>query len=63
MSSLNPVFTVGQQIVEPLIKHLGLGQPRRHERPRRCSARSACPSRARRLAPIRTSSPAASSSG
>ncbi|MGZ5214755.1 MAG: ABC transporter ATP-binding protein [Caldimonas sp.] len=25
MSSLNPVFTVGQQIVEPLVKHLGLG--------------------------------------
>jgi peptide/nickel transport system ATP-binding protein len=24
MSSLNPVFTVGQQICEPLIKHLGL---------------------------------------
>ena len=26
MSSLNPVFTVGQQIVEPLRKHLGLGK-------------------------------------
>ena len=26
MSSLNPVFTVGQQIVEPLVKHLGLGK-------------------------------------
>ena len=25
MSSLNPVFTVGQQLAEPLIKHLGLG--------------------------------------
>ena len=25
MSSLNPVFTVGAQIAEPLIKHLGLG--------------------------------------
>ena len=25
MSSLNPVFTVGQQIVEPLVKHMGLG--------------------------------------
>ena len=24
MSSLNPVFTIGQQICEPLIKHLGL---------------------------------------
>ncbi len=26
MSSLNPVFTVGQQISEPLIKHMGLGR-------------------------------------
>ncbi len=25
MTSLNPVFTVGQQIVEPLVVHLGLG--------------------------------------
>jgi peptide/nickel transport system ATP-binding protein len=26
MSSLNPVFTVGQQLAEPLVKHLGLGR-------------------------------------
>jgi len=26
MSSLNPVFTVGQQLVEPLVKHLKLGR-------------------------------------
>jgi len=26
MSSLNPVFTVGAQLAEPLIKHLGLGR-------------------------------------
>ena len=26
MTSLNPVFTVGQQICEPLIKHLGLSK-------------------------------------
>ena len=26
MSSLNPVFTVGMQLCEPLIKHLGLGR-------------------------------------
>ena len=25
MSSLNPVFTVGAQLVEPLVKHLGMG--------------------------------------
>jgi peptide/nickel transport system ATP-binding protein len=26
MGSLNPVFSVGQQLVEPLIKHMGLGR-------------------------------------
>ena len=26
MSSLNPVFTVGQQVCEPLVKHLGMGR-------------------------------------
>ena len=46
MTSLNPVFTVGEQICEPLIKHLGLGRARsRWRAPRRCSPRSACPSR------------------
>jgi len=25
MSSLNPVFTIGQQLIEPLVQHLGLG--------------------------------------
>ena len=33
MSSLNPVFTVGQQIAEPLVRHLGL-------RPRQAMARA-----------------------
>src|SRR4051794_6471878 len=33
MSSLNPVFTVGQQLCEPLIKHLGM-------RPRQAWARA-----------------------
>ncbi|KNZ31219.1 MAG: ABC transporter ATP-binding protein [Methylibium sp. NZG] len=32
MTSLNPVFTVGQQICEPLIKHLGLGKRQAWER-------------------------------
>jgi peptide/nickel transport system ATP-binding protein len=27
MQSLNPVFTVGAQLIEPLIKHLGLSKP------------------------------------
>jgi peptide/nickel transport system ATP-binding protein len=26
MGSLNPVFSVGQQLIEPLIKHMGLGR-------------------------------------
>ena len=29
MSSLNPVLTIGQQIAEPLRKHLGMGRARR----------------------------------
>jgi peptide/nickel transport system ATP-binding protein len=32
MTSLNPVFTVGQQICEPLMKHLGLGKRQAWER-------------------------------
>ena len=32
MTSLNPVFTVGQQICEPLIKHLGLSRRQAWER-------------------------------
>jgi len=32
MSSLNPVFSVGQQVCEPLIKHLGLGRRAAWER-------------------------------
>ncbi|WP_428420896.1 ABC transporter ATP-binding protein [Methylibium sp.] len=32
MSSLNPVFTVGQQLVEPLRLHLGLGRRAVHQR-------------------------------
>ena len=63
MSSLNPVFTVGQQIAEPLRKHLGHGRAP-GDRARRGAARrgrhagaEAAPRRR-----IRTSSPAASSS-
>jgi peptide/nickel transport system ATP-binding protein len=48
MSSLNPVFTVGQQLCEPLVKHLGLARARRWSAPRSCwggghpRARAAC---------------------
>ena len=63
MSSLNPVFTVGQQIVEPLVKHLGLGAPRRPGAGRGAARRGRhARAEAAARAPIRTSSPAASSS-
>ncbi|MEN9631243.1 MAG: hypothetical protein RJA10_4471, partial [Pseudomonadota bacterium] len=32
MSSLNPVFTVGDQLMEPLRRHLGLGRRQAQER-------------------------------
>jgi peptide/nickel transport system ATP-binding protein len=32
MSSLNPVFTVGSQLCEPLVKHLGMGRKAALER-------------------------------
>ena len=34
MSSLNPVFTVGQQLCEPLIKHLGMSPRQAWDRAR-----------------------------
>ena len=36
MSSLNPVFTVGAQLAEPLIKHMGMGKCRALSAPRHC---------------------------
>ena len=50
MSSLNPVFTVGQQIVEPLIKHLGLGKRTAMERAEALLAEVGMPEPKRRLA-------------
>ena len=64
MTSLNPVFTVGQQIAEPLQLHLGLGaRAGAASAPRRCSNEVGMPEpkRAPRQ-PIRTSCRAASSS-
>ena len=50
MTSLNPVFTVGYQIVEPLRAHLGLSQGARRGSGRRsCSALVGIPDPARRL--------------
>ena len=50
MSSLNPVFTVGQQIVEPLIKHLGMGKRAAMERAEALLAEVGMPEPKRRLA-------------
>ncbi len=50
MSSLNPVFTVGQQLVEPLRKHLGLGRRAAFERAEALLAEVGMPEPKRRLA-------------
>ena len=50
MSSLNPVFTVGQQIVEPLRKHLGLGARQALTRAEELLAEVGMPEPKRRLA-------------
>ncbi|MEO7056116.1 MAG: dipeptide ABC transporter ATP-binding protein [Caldimonas sp.] len=50
MSSLNPVFTVGQQIVEPLRKHLGLGSRQALTRAEELLAEVGMPEPKRRLA-------------
>jgi peptide/nickel transport system ATP-binding protein len=50
MSSLNPVFTVGQQISEPLIKHLGLGSRAAIKRAQELLAEVGMPEPKRRLA-------------
>jgi peptide/nickel transport system ATP-binding protein len=55
MSSLNPVFTIAQQLMEPLVKHLGMsGRARRWRAPRSCWARSASPSPSAACTPTRT---------
>lgn len=63
MSSLNPVFTVADQIMEPLMKHLGMSVARRWCGRKNCSMKSASPIRNGACAAIRTRCPAASSSG
>jgi peptide/nickel transport system ATP-binding protein len=50
MSSLNPVFTVGQQISEPLTKHLGLGRRAAMRRAEALLAEVGMPEPKRRLA-------------
>ena len=64
MSSLNPVFTVGQQVAEPLRQApRDVGAPGARAAPRRCWSRWACPNRGAGSTRTRTSSRAASSSG
>ncbi|HOB95950.1 MAG TPA: dipeptide ABC transporter ATP-binding protein [Aquabacterium sp.] len=50
MSSLNPVFTVGTQLCEPLIKHLGLGRRAALARAEELLAETGLPEPRRRLA-------------
>ena len=49
MSSLNPVFTVGEQICEPLSKHLGLGRRAAMQRAEALLAEVGMPEPKRRL--------------
>ena len=49
MSSLNPVFSVGQQLAEPLRKHLGLGGAQARKRAEELLAEVGIPEPARRL--------------
>ncbi len=50
MSSLNPVFTVGAQLCEPLIRHLGLGRRAALARAEELLAETGLPEPKRRLA-------------
>ena len=49
MSSLNPVFTVGAQLAEPLIKHMGLSKSQAWKRAEELLAEVGIPEPARRM--------------
>jgi peptide/nickel transport system ATP-binding protein len=49
MSSLNPVFTVGAQLAEPLIKHMGLSKAQAWQRAEALLAEVGIPEPARRM--------------
>ncbi|MFO1326239.1 MAG: dipeptide ABC transporter ATP-binding protein [Rubrivivax sp.] len=49
MTSLNPVFSVGQQLVEPLVKHMGLSRAAAWKRAEELLAEVGIPEPARRL--------------
>jgi peptide/nickel transport system ATP-binding protein len=50
MQSLNPVFTVGDQLIEPLVKHMKMGQRAALERAEQCLVEVGMPEPKRRLA-------------
>jgi peptide/nickel transport system ATP-binding protein len=50
MQSLNPVFTVGAQLVEPLVKHMGMNKRAALERAEQCLIEVGMPEPQRRLA-------------
>jgi peptide/nickel transport system ATP-binding protein len=50
MQSLNPVFTVGAQLIEPLRKHMGMGRRAALERAEQCLVEVGMPEPKRRLA-------------
>ena len=50
MSSLNPVFTVGAQLAEPLIKHMGMSKSQAWKRAEALLAEVGIPEPARRMA-------------
>ncbi len=50
MQSLNPVFTVGDQLIEPLVKHVKLGKRAAFERAEQCLVEVGMPEPKRRLA-------------
>ncbi len=63
MTSLNPVFTIGEQIAESLRLHQGLGREEALRAAKRCSIRCVFLRRKRCSRAIRTSSPAACARG
>ena len=58
MTSLNPVIRVGEQVAEPLMRHLRLSKRPRSPKPWNCSGWSAYPRRTCASATTRTSFPA-----
>ena len=63
MTSLNPVFTVGNQIGEAIKLHQGLENRRPGRKPLKCCGWSRSPIRNPASTPIRISSPAACANG